>query len=186
MKLSFLFFGLFFAGCTTIPQSTRVDMSPYIPQIRSSLEFQSNPAVTRSFFTDFVEEKGEQEERMQRYFDVLGENVSSVVLAMKDPYSEQISITLNRDMETFVREVNRRVFSGSSIVEMQDVLGVTDEGFLLKVRFEAPGILAGYVYIMKEPIQGRTPAEQTFVEFIRPGKEPRKLSIAALIGLLNA
>lgn len=176
---------LFFAGCASVPRESDINMAPYIPQVRESLEFSSNSTVTRRFFTTFVEETGSNEERMRKFYEVLGENVSSAVLSMKDPYADQISLTLNRDMETFVKEVNRRVFSGGSIVEMQDVLGMTLEGEFVKVRLEAPGILAGYVYVMKEPIPGRSPAEQTFVDFLRPGQEPRKLSISALIGLLQ-
>jgi hypothetical protein len=185
MKTFLSIFLLLLVGCSSVPKESAVNMSPYIPQVRESLEFSSNSAETRRFFTEFIEEAGDADDRMERYFDVLGENVSSAILAMKDPYADQISITLNRDMETFVKEVNRRVLSGGSIVEMQDVLGMTLEGEFVKVRLEAPGILAGYVYVMKDPIMGRTPAEQTFVDFMRPGQETRKLSISALIGLLE-
>lgn len=162
-----------------------MDMGPYIPRIRESLEFGTNAAETRRFFSGFVEEEGSAAARMQNFFDVLGENVSSAMLSMKDPYADQLSLVLNRDMETFVREVNRRVFSGGSLVEMQDVLMVTREGDFIKIRLEAPGILTGYVYLMEDPIEGRTPSEQTFVDFIRPGYETRKLSISALIGMLS-
>lgn len=172
-------------GCTSVPEDNSVAMSPYIPRVRSGLEFESNSAETRRFFTEFVEDSGDAATRMEQYFSVLGENLSSAVLALQDPYSDQISITMNRDMEAFVKAVNRRVFSGGSIVEMQDVLGMTEEGEFIKVRLEAPDILTGYVYIMKEPVEGRTPAEQMFVDFIRPGQEIRKMSISALVGLLK-
>lgn len=185
MKYLFAFFFLFLAGCTTVPEDRTVDMGPYIPRIRKSLEFKSNAAETRRFFSGFVEQEGNPADRIQRYFDVLGENVSSAMLVMKDPYADQTSIVLNRDMETFVEKVNRRVFSGGSLVEMQDVMMVTEEGDFLKIRLEAPGILTGYIYMMKEPIAGRKPSEQTFVDFMRTGQETRKLSISALIGLLN-
>ena len=180
-----LLFLLLCNGCTSVPKESAVNMSPYIPRVRESLEFSSNSAETRRFFTSFVEDTSAPEERMERYFEVLGENVSSAVLAMKDPYADQLSLTINRDMEAFARAVNRRVFSGGSIVEMQDVLGMTEEGEFIKVRLEAPDILAGYVYVMKDPVEGRSPAEQTFVDFLRPGQETRKLSISALIGLLS-
>lgn len=185
MKLPVFLFLCLFTGCASIPTVDSFDWSPYIPQIRRSLEFHSNTAETRRFFAGFVEATGGPEERMERYFEALGENVSSAVLAMKDPYADQISITLNRDMETFVTEVNRRVFSGGSIVEMQDVITVTEEGKFLNVQVEAPGILTGTVYVMKDPIPGRTASEQTFVDYRRPGRETRKLSISALIGLLT-
>ena len=182
-----IFVPLFFllTGCASVPKESGIDMGPIIPRLRESLEFKSNSVRTRRFFTNFVEGSGDPQERMEKFYDVLGENVSSAMLSMKDPYADQISITLNEDMETFVSSVNRRVFSGGSLVEMQDVLQLNDEGDFIKVRLEAPGILAGYVYIMKEPIMGRTAAEQTFVDYLKPGEEPRKLSISALIGLLN-
>jgi hypothetical protein len=185
MKLHVVLICCLLTGCASIPKVDSFDWSPYIPQIRRSLEFHSNSAETRRFFANFVEETGGAEQRMQRYFEALGENVSSAILAMKDPYADQTSITLNRDMETFVAQVNRRVFSGGSIVEMQDVIRVTDEGKFLNVRVEAPGILIGNVYVIKDPIPGRTASEQTFVDYIRPGMETRKLSISALIGLLT-
>jgi len=176
---------LMIAGCSSVPREQDVNMSPYIPQVRESLEFASDSAATRRFFTDFVDDTGDPQARMETYYEVLGENVSSAVLAMKDPYAGQISLTLNRDMEAFVKAVNRRVFSGGSIVEMQDVMGMVEEEGFVKVRLDAPDILAGYVWVMKTPIPGRTPAEQTFVDFSRPGQETRKLSISALIGLLD-
>jgi hypothetical protein len=185
MKLLLPVLFLLLGGCTTVPQNQPLDWSPYIPQIRRSLEFASNAAETRRFFSEFVEDDGDPEERMVRFYEVLGENVSSAVLSMRDPYSNQISLTLNRNMNIFVQQVNRRVFSGGSIVEMQDVVRVSEEGKFLKVTVEAPGILNGYVYIMKDPIEGRSTAEQTFVDFIRAGYETRKLSISALIGLLE-
>lgn len=186
MKSFAYLFLLIVVGCSSVPKEGPLNMNPYIHRVRNSLEFKSNAARTRLFFTEFAEETGEPEVRMERFYSVLGENVSSAVLSMKDPYADQISLTLNRDMEVFVKAVNRRVFSGGSVVEMQDVLNMTLEGEFVKVTLDAPGILTGVVYVMKDPIEGRTPAEQTFVDFSRPGKETRKMSISALIDLLDS
>ncbi len=43
---------------------------------------------------------------------------------MKEPIFEQINLRLNSDMDAFVKALNRRVFPGGSLVEMQDVVGM--------------------------------------------------------------
>jgi hypothetical protein len=59
------------------------------------------------------------------------------------------------------------------------------EGEFIRVTFNSPDIVSGTVYVLCQPIEGRTAAEQTFVDYVREGETPRKLSISALMGLLR-
>lgn len=175
-------FMLGLCGCATSRDVKPVfDQNACSGRVRESMEFVSDTAQTRAFFTDFVESPGMD---MEIFFKVLGRNVSSSLLAMKDPYAQQISLRLNPDMDVFVTALNRRLFSGGSLLEMQDVVGMTMVGEFLRVEVEAPDIVSGYFYVICKDIEGRTMAEQTFVDFTRPGSGTGKLSIEALIGLL--
>lgn len=185
MKNFLLIFPILFmwTGCTSTSPMGPVtyDETACSARVRQSMEFASDTARTRMFFTEFVSNPGME---MERFFNVLGRNVSSSLLAMKDPYSQQISLRLNPDMDIFVNALNRRLFSGGSLLEMQDVVGMTMDGEFLRVEVEAPDIVSGYFYVICKDIEGRTIAEQTFVDYTPPEKDTAKLSIEALIGLL--
>src|SRR5690606_10808023 len=142
MKYLFFMFSLacFWTGCAYSPEETvTFDRDACSTRVRRSLEFASNTAQTRAFFTAFVENPGME---MEVFFNTLGRNVSSTLLAMKDPYSQQISLRLNPDMDAFAVALNRRLFSGGSLVEMQDVVGMTMVGEFLRVDVEAPDIVS--------------------------------------------
>lgn len=163
-----------------------MESSPCRSKVREALEFSSNTTQTRLFFTDYVSDDGMMsDDPMQAFYDTLGVNVSSVLLSMKEPYSHRISLRLNEDMEAFVKAVNRRVFSGGSLVEMQDVVGMVTEGDFMKVTIDSPDIVSGVLYVMCETIEGRSVEEQTFVDFTPEAGETRKLSISALKGLME-
>lgn len=169
-------------GCAYTPEETiTFDQNACTTRVRSSLVFSSDAAQTRSFFTAFVENPGMD---MEVFFSALGKNVSSAMLAMKDPYSQQISLRMNPDMDAFAVALNRRLFSGGSLIEMQDVVSMTMVGEFLRVDVVAPDIVSGYFYVICKEIEGRSVAEQTFVDYTRPGGGTGKLSIEALIGLL--
>jgi hypothetical protein len=174
-------------ACVSAPRDEVVlEDSPCRGKIREALEFASGTTETRLFFTDYVSEDGiTSEDPMESFYEVLGVNVSSVLLSMKEPYSNQISLRLNSDMEAFVRALNRRVFSGGSLVEMQDVVGMRTEGEFMKVTIDSPDMVSGVLYVMCEPIEGREVEDQTFVDFVQDGQETRKLSISALKGLIE-
>lgn len=173
---------IFASGCATSRDAKPTfDQNACSGRVRQSMEFASDTAQTRAFFTQFVENPGMD---MEIFFKALGRNVSSSLLAMKDPYAQQISLRMNPDMEAFAPALNRRLFSGGSLLEMQDVVGMTMVGEFLRVEVEAPDIVSGYFYVICKEIEGRTIAEQTFVDFTRPGEGTGKLSIEALIGLL--
>lgn len=172
----------FLSGCAYSPESTvTFDQNACSGRVRQSMEFASNTAKTRAFFTEFIENPGMD---IEIFFQVLGRNVSSSLLAMKDPYAQQISLRMNPDMDVFVAALNRRLFSGGSLLEMQDVTSMTMVGEFLRVEVNAPDIVSGYFYVICKEIEGRTLAEQTFVDYTRPGEGTGKLSIEALIGLL--
>lgn len=184
MKYLFLLlsFVLIFTGCVS-PSEPKVtyDETACTGRVRDSLVFASNTMQTRMFFTDFVSNPGME---MDRFFDVLGKNVSSALLAMKDPYSQQVSLRLNPDMDAFSKALNKRLFSGGSLIEMQDVVGMTMQDEFLRVDIAAPDIVSGYFYIICKEIEGRTLAEQTFLDYSKPNQGRAKMSIEALIGLL--
>jgi len=169
-------------GCAYSPDTTvTFDENACIGRVRESMEFKSDTAQTRAFFTRFVSNPGMD---MEIFFNVLGRNVSSALLAMKEPYSQQISLRLNPDMDTFVTALNRRLFSGGSLLEMQDVMGMTMQDEFLRVQVDAPQIVSGYFYVICKEIEGRKVPEQVFVDFTRPEGGTGKMSIEALIGLL--
>lgn len=178
---------LFAAGCVSTPrEEVTLQNSPCRGKIREAIEFSSSTAQTRLFFTDYVSDQGMMsDDPMQSYYDVLGVNVSSVLLSMKEPISEQISLRLNSDMDAFVKALNRRVFSGGSLVEMQDVVGMVTEGEFMKVTIDSPDIVSGVMYVMCEDIEGRAVEDQTFVDFTSGNGESRKVSISALKGLVE-
>jgi len=184
MKIYSLFLLPFFiwTGCAYSPDDTvTFDDNACSGRVRQSMVFGSDTAKTRAFFTEFVSNPGME---MDIFFNQLGKNVSSALLAMKDPYSQQISLRLNSDMDSFVVALNKRLFSGGSLLEMQDVIGMTMQDEFLRVEVDAPNIVSGYFYIMCKDIDGRSIAEQTFVGYTKSNESEAKMSIEALIGLL--
>ncbi|MDA3873211.1 MAG: hypothetical protein PF795_04560 [Kiritimatiellae bacterium] len=175
------------SGCVSGPrEDVTIENTPCRGKIREAIEFFSTTVETRMFFTDYVSDAGMMsDDPMQIFYDTLGVNVSSVLLSMKEPYSHQISLRLNSDMDAFVKAVNRRVFSGGSLVEMQDVVGMVTEGEFMKVTIDSPNIVSGVLFVRCEPIEGREVAEQTFVDFTAEDGVSRKLSVSALKGLIE-
>ncbi|MGA0333363.1 MAG: hypothetical protein ACO3N7_05675 [Kiritimatiellia bacterium] len=182
--LFFLFALFLLTGCAYTPdEKVPLDKKACVGRVKESMEYASNPAQTRAFFTAFVSNPGMD---MEILFSELGRNLSSALLAMKDPYAQQISLRLNPDLDSraFDQALTRRLFSGGSLLEMQDVVGMTMEGEFLRVEVEAPHIVSGYFYVICKQIEGRTIAEQTFVDYTRPAGGTGKLSVDALINLL--
>ena len=173
------------AGCASTPKKAEFDPNDYFVQIRDGLEFKTNPVETFQFFESLKNTKGRSARDPDQFTNVLGENLSTAVLFMDSATTDKISVQVNSSREGFVKAMNARIGQGASIILTQDVRGVTDEGEFIRVRLLAPYILDGYVLVKKNPIEGRTPAEQMFVEYYQTGQPPRKLSISALLTLLK-
>lgn len=177
-----LFTALIFSGCTTSSsESASFDPNACRSKVRDSMEFASDSARTRAFFAEYVNNPGME---MEIFFNVLGRNISSTLLAMKEPYSDKISLRLNPDLDAAAAAMNKRVMVGGSILEMQDVVGMTMVGEFLRVDVNAPEIVSGYFYVICKEIEGRTLQEQTFVDYTRPDGATGKMSIQALVSLL--
>lgn len=183
MKVSLLALLILLTGCvTTDSKTSEIDPNDYFVQIQDGLEFATTPRQTVQVFQRMRQDGGQS---MDAMLDVLGDNLSSAVLIMDDAFADQISLSLNLDKAGMAKAMNQRVSRGISVISIQDVTQVTDEGNLVKVRVDSPGILSGFVYVLKEPIPRRSSGDQTFVDFYMTGQAPRKLSISAMMGLLQ-
>ena len=150
-----------------------------------AMAFETNAADTRHFFANMSASTGPALQRqLNRYYEVLGVNLSSVLLMLDSRLAERVSLNMrigDRDQGTWLM---RRLSAGRSVVDMGDVASMEPEGQFLRVELKE-GVVSGYFYVLCEDIEGRTIGEQTFVDYFKRGQEPRKMSVAALVGLMD-
>lgn len=151
-----------------------------------ALRFSSRPDATRQYFRSVATASPrEAGELLSRHYDLLGRNVSSVVLMLGGEYADRISLRLNPDVEVAMRLTEERVRAGRSPVEMADVATVDFVDEFVRLQFLPGGVANGVVYVMCADLPGRSLPDQIFVDYRKADGETAKLSLTALIRLLS-
>lgn len=177
------------AGCATDPSAPRLNAERREACMRKAdraLRFSSRPDATRQYFRSVATASPrEAGELLSRHYDLLGRNVSSVVLMLGGEYADRISLRLNPDVEVAMRLTEERVRAGRSPVEMADVATVDFVDEFVRLQFLPGGVANGVVYVMCADLPGRSLPDQIFVDYRKADGETAKLSLTALIRLLS-
>lgn len=188
--VEWLVVSLLLAGCAGSPSSPRMNAERREACMRKAeraLRFSSRPDATRQYFRSMATASPrEAGELLSRHYDLLGHNVSSVVLMLGGEHADRISLRINPDVDVAMRLTEERVRAGRSPVEMSDVAAVDFVDEFVRIVFLPGGVANGVVYVMCPDLPGRSLPDQVFVDYEREDGEVAKLSVSALIRLMSA
>ncbi len=179
------------SGCAT-PDSSSPSSRPPVNEtscraaVRDALVYKSNTSTTLSFFGDLVRGGEPAKKRMDSYYNTLGINLSSVAFVLNEELEEKISINLKSvSPDILTNWLSNRIPNGKSLVDLEDIDGTFFDDEFLRVDLKTSSMVTGYFYVHCGVIEDRDIAEKVYVDYFQEGaKEPRKLSLAALLRLM--
>lgn len=183
-----LFCALALSGCVSPGPSdlSEAELSACRAKIEPALVFKSPPGQTREYFSKVMASAPVPRRKLlDRYYEVLGRNLSSMVPMLNPEVAGRISLRVESEPAELTLWMEDRLVSGRSLLDLRDVGEVASEGEFLRVAFKPGGRVSGYFYVRCVEIPGRSVDEQTFVDYRTDDGETRKVSVAALTSLLD-
>jgi hypothetical protein len=157
-------------------------------QIPQALAFASYPGQTRQFLTGMSTKSGlKLRPYLDRYYQVLGYNLSSIALMLDEEASNRTSLQLRSGLrpEAKAAWLKSRIENGQSLFWARDIQSIQQEGEFLRVDLNPALPVHGSIYIACNAPEDRTIGQRTFVQFFHANGEVRKMSLVALAGWLE-
>ena len=184
---------LLLTGCTSPDARTtpEVDVDPVgcREKIPDALMFTSMPGQTRQFLTEMSTKSGILlQPYLDRYYQVLGYNLSSIALMVDKETADRTSLDLapNLDPARKAAWLRQRIQEGRSLFSQRDIRNVVADGDFIRLDLDPRLPISGSIYIYCGVIEGRTIGQQTFVDFYNREGEARKVSLVALAGWIES
>jgi hypothetical protein len=188
-----LLFLLITSGCTTTEAPSQpevqVDITGCREKIPEALSFASMPGQTRQFLTEMSTKSGILlQPYLDRYYQVLGYNLSSVALMVDKETAERTSLDLaeNLDPARKAAWLRQRIQEGKSLYTERDIRNIVEDGDFIRLDLDPRLPISGSLYIYCGVIEGRTIGQLTFVDFYNRKGEARKVSLVALAGWIES
>lgn len=170
-------------------REVRTDPALCRARIPEALGFASLPGQTRQFLTEMMSKSGPRlRPYLDRYYQVLGYNLSSIALMLDPEAAERTSLDFreNLDPADKARWLRRRIREGKSLFTPEDIRAVVQDGDFLRLDLDPTLPVTGSLFVYCGVIEGRTIGQQTFVEFLNDKGEARKMSLIALAGWMES
>jgi hypothetical protein len=186
--------GLALLGGCSAPKATsqpevKIDMTGCREKIPEALGFASMPGQTRRFLTEMGTKSGIRlQPYLDRYYQVLGYNLSSIALMVDRETAERTSLNLAENLDPGLKAawLRQRIREGKSLYTERDIRNIVEDGDFIRLDLDPRLPISGSLYIYCGVIEGRTIGQQTFVDFYNRRGEARKVSLVALAGWIES